>query len=211
MSVLEGSIGMFPRRILVAEERVRCGAAAARRSRLRATSFGPMGAEHADVTRRRRARRPARSAPAAQRPSRRSRRHPACGGGRRRAGERLIDFGAGVGAAGLALARRVEGLTLTLVEIDPALAALARENAERNGLAERARVVCLDVTASPDAFAAAGICSGRGGSRADESAIQRRAQSVARSRPPARACRRRTRRCGVGSMPPRGFFARPAF
>jgi tRNA1(Val) A37 N6-methylase TrmN6 len=74
-----------------------------------------------------------------------------------RAGERLIELGAGVGAAGLAVARRVNDLALTLIEIDPALAALARDNAERNGLAERTHVVCLDVTASPEAFAAAGI------------------------------------------------------
>ncbi len=71
--------------------------------------------------------------------------------------ERLIELGAGVGAAGLAVARRVSDLALTLIEIDPALAAMARENAGRNGLAERTRVVCLDVAASPEAFAAAGI------------------------------------------------------
>ena len=57
-----------------------------------------------------------------------------------RAGESAVEFGAGVGAAGLALARRVDGLKVTLVEIDPALAALASENAARNGLsASRAR------------------------------------------------------------------------
>jgi len=71
--------------------------------------------------------------------------------------EQLVELGAGVGAAGLAVARRVDEVALTMVEIDPALAALARENAERNGLAERTRVACLDVTAFPDAFAAAGI------------------------------------------------------
>src|SRR3569833_1046822 len=36
------------------------------------------------------------------------------------AGERVVEFGAGAGAAGLALAGRVEGIDLTLVEIDPA-------------------------------------------------------------------------------------------
>jgi tRNA1(Val) A37 N6-methylase TrmN6 len=71
--------------------------------------------------------------------------------------EHLVELGAGVGAAGLAVARRVDDLALTMIEIDPALAALARENAERNGLAERTRVVCLDVTAFPEAFAAEGI------------------------------------------------------
>jgi tRNA1(Val) A37 N6-methylase TrmN6 len=73
------------------------------------------------------------------------------------AGGRAVDLGAGVGAAGLALARRVEGLTVALVEIDPALAQLGRDNAERNGLAARVRAVCLDVTASAAAFAAAGL------------------------------------------------------
>jgi len=74
--------------------------------------------------------------------------------------DRLIELGAGVGAAGLAIARRVDDLAVTLVEIDPALVALARENAKRNGVADRARVVCLDVAAPADAFAAAGLPAG---------------------------------------------------
>jgi tRNA1(Val) A37 N6-methylase TrmN6 len=73
------------------------------------------------------------------------------------AGEHAVDLGAGVGGAGLALARRVDGLAVTLVEINPALAALACENAERNGLAARAGAVCLDVGAPAQAFAAAGL------------------------------------------------------
>jgi len=77
-----------------------------------------------------------------------------------RPGDRLVDLGAGVGAAGLAVARRIEDLAVTLVEIDPKLAALARENIARNGLAERARAVCLDVAAPPAAFAAAELTPG---------------------------------------------------
>lgn len=77
-----------------------------------------------------------------------------------RAGEHAVDLGSGVGAAGLALARRVEGVTVSLVEIDPLLCALAAENAARNGLAERVRAVCLDVAAPADAFAAAGLAPG---------------------------------------------------
>ncbi len=73
------------------------------------------------------------------------------------AGERAVDLGSGVGAAGLALARRVEGLDVTLVEIDPALAELATENIARNGLAGLARAVCLDIAASAAAFSAAGL------------------------------------------------------
>jgi tRNA1(Val) A37 N6-methylase TrmN6 len=74
-----------------------------------------------------------------------------------RAGEHAVDLGAGVGAAGLALARRVEGLAVTLVEIDPALTQLGQSNAERNGLASLVRAVCLDVVAPAAAFAAAGL------------------------------------------------------
>ena len=45
-----------------------------------------------------------------------------------RSGDRVADFGAGVGAAGLAVARRVAGIDLVLVEIDAALAgACARQ------------------------------------------------------------------------------------
>ena len=76
------------------------------------------------------------------------------------AGEQAVDLGAGVGAAGLALARRIDGVGVTLVEIDPALAALAQGNVARNGLAMRARALCLDVAAPTAAFAAAGLMPG---------------------------------------------------
>jgi len=72
-----------------------------------------------------------------------------------RTGFRVVEFGAGVGTAGLALARRVPGLDLVLVEIDDALAALARGNAAENAIG--AQVLALDVTATADAFAAAGL------------------------------------------------------
>jgi tRNA1(Val) A37 N6-methylase TrmN6 len=77
-----------------------------------------------------------------------------------RAGERAVEFGAGVGAAGLALARRVEGLDVTLVDRDPGLAALAAENAARNRLSVRVRAVTLDVTAPPAVFADFGLAAG---------------------------------------------------
>lgn len=77
-----------------------------------------------------------------------------------RAGEHIVDLGAGVGAAGLAVARRIEDVAVTLVEIDPTLSALAADNAARNALAERVRTVCLDVTVPAAAFAAAGLAPG---------------------------------------------------
>jgi tRNA1(Val) A37 N6-methylase TrmN6 len=77
-----------------------------------------------------------------------------------REGEHAVELGAGVGAAGLALAQRVAGLRVTLVEIDAALAALAEENARRNGLGDRVHAVALDVAASDGEFTKAGIESG---------------------------------------------------
>jgi tRNA1(Val) A37 N6-methylase TrmN6 len=62
--------------------------------------------------------------------------------------ETAVEFGAGVGAAGLALAHRVPGLRISLLEIDPVLADLARENATRNGFADRVSVATVDVAAS---------------------------------------------------------------
>jgi len=70
-------------------------------------------------------------------------------------GQRVVEFGAGVGAAGLSVSHRVPGIDLTLVEIDAALAALARANAAANGI--DAQVIALDVTAGADVFAASGL------------------------------------------------------
>src|SRR5260221_1500543 len=49
-------------------------------------------------------------------------------------GDCVVDLGAGVGAAGLALAIRTAGINVTLVEIDPELLALAVANVELNRL-----------------------------------------------------------------------------
>jgi len=72
-----------------------------------------------------------------------------------RPGDRVVDFGAGVGAAGLAVAARVGAVDLVLVEIDAALARLARGNADANAIA--AEIIVLDVTSQASAFAAAGL------------------------------------------------------
>jgi tRNA1(Val) A37 N6-methylase TrmN6 len=70
-------------------------------------------------------------------------------------GDRVADFGAGVGAAGLAVARRVGDIDLVLVEIDATLAGLARANGDANALA--ADVIVLDVESAADAFAAVNL------------------------------------------------------
>ncbi|MGA7807461.1 tRNA1(Val) (adenine(37)-N6)-methyltransferase [Bradyrhizobium sp.] len=72
-----------------------------------------------------------------------------------RPGHRVVEFGAGVGAAGLAVASRVGAIDLVLIEINERLAALARANARANAIA--ADVVVLDVAAAADAFAAKGL------------------------------------------------------
>jgi tRNA1(Val) A37 N6-methylase TrmN6 len=77
-----------------------------------------------------------------------------------KSGEHAIDLGAGVGGAGLALARRIEGLNVTLVEVDPVLTELAAGNAQRNGLSDRVRAVRLDVESFAADFIAAGLAPG---------------------------------------------------
>ena len=76
-----------------------------------------------------------------------------------RSGDTVVDLGAGVGAAGLALAARIAGTTVTLIEVDPKLAALAEDNARLNRLETRVRAVALDVTGTARAFATAGLAA----------------------------------------------------
>jgi tRNA1(Val) A37 N6-methylase TrmN6 len=75
-------------------------------------------------------------------------------------GDHVVDLGAGVGLAGLALAVRVTGIRVSLVEIDRTLAELAGENARRNGFGERVAAHCLDATAPARESAAAGLPAG---------------------------------------------------
>lgn len=72
-----------------------------------------------------------------------------------RPGDRVVDFGAGVGTAGLAVATRVTGIDLVMIERDENLADLARINADLNRIA--ARVCVLDIAGGAGAFAASGL------------------------------------------------------
>lgn len=58
---------------------------------------------------------------------------------------RVLDVGAGVGTAGLSVAWRCPEATVVLLEREPDLVALARENIARNGLGERVSVVEADI------------------------------------------------------------------
>jgi len=73
-----------------------------------------------------------------------------------RSGEHAVDLGAGVGGAGLALATRVEGLKVTLVEIDETLCSLAAHNVRANKVDGRVTVLCAD-TEDRDALADLGL------------------------------------------------------
>jgi len=69
-----------------------------------------------------------------------------------RAGQSVLELGCGVGVASLCLGARVAGLALTGVELQEGLAALARRNAEANGIA--LDVVAADLTALPPSLRA---------------------------------------------------------
>ncbi|WP_300547948.1 methyltransferase [Roseovarius sp.] len=67
-----------------------------------------------------------------------------------RAGDKVLDLGCGGGVAGLCLAARVPGVSLTGLEVQPAYADLARRNAEANDLA--LEVMTGDLAQMPDAL-----------------------------------------------------------
>lgn len=58
---------------------------------------------------------------------------------------RVIDLGAGCGVIGLVLARRDPEARVTLAELQPGMAVLARRNAHENRLADRVDVVEVDL------------------------------------------------------------------
>lgn len=66
-----------------------------------------------------------------------------------RAGDHVLDIGAGAGAASLCLARRVPECRITGLEIDPALVSIARTNAAENGFGEWLEFFAGNVAAPP--------------------------------------------------------------
>jgi tRNA1(Val) A37 N6-methylase TrmN6 len=160
MSVLEGSLGMLPRRIVVDDEHWQVARELLEQAglahELRVGSGSPPSETTDDAVLGGRLR---------LKQKKRGHRigHDAillAAAAGAQSGDRVVEFGAGIGAAGLALAVRCPGVDVTLVEIDPELSGIAAENVVRNGLGGRARVVTLDVSASADEFAARGIGSG---------------------------------------------------
>lgn len=76
-----------------------------------------------------------------------------------RAGEYAVDLGAGVGGAGLALARRVPDLRVSLIEIDASLAVLAADNVQLNNMQTRVDAFACDAE-DIAGLAAAGLAQG---------------------------------------------------
>lgn len=72
---------------------------------------------------------------------------------------RVLDLGAGAGTAALVALADQPQATATLVEIDDETAALAALNLGNNGMAERGRVLTLDVTAKGSLRASAGLAA----------------------------------------------------
>ena len=68
----------------------------------------------------------------------------------------VVDVGAGAGAAGLSVALRNSSCDLLLAEIEPALAAIARQNITLNDMSGRARVIAADIL-DPKSRIAAGL------------------------------------------------------
>jgi tRNA1Val (adenine37-N6)-methyltransferase len=73
-----------------------------------------------------------------------------------RAARHAVDLGAGVGAVGLSLLHFGGAQRITMVEVDPVLADLARTNARDNGWADRIEVVTGDVAVAAVAIAKPG-------------------------------------------------------
>ncbi len=74
-----------------------------------------------------------------------------------RAGERVLDIGAGVAASGLCLAARVAGVDVSGLELQPELAELARKSAEASGYSDKVRTVTGDLLQRPPELPAEGF------------------------------------------------------
>lgn len=69
----------------------------------------------------------------------------------------VLDAGAGVGVAGLCFAHRVPTARVTLLERSPELAAIARQNVARNDLTDRVTVTEADILGPPVQLEAQGL------------------------------------------------------
>jgi len=69
----------------------------------------------------------------------------------------VLEAGAGSGVASLAICARVKDTQITGVEMQPGLAALARENARLNDVEDRCRIIEADITGGAGELECAGL------------------------------------------------------
>lgn len=72
-------------------------------------------------------------------------------------GETVLELGSGSGIVSLAIARRVGGVRVKGIEIDPELCRLSHHNAAENGLQDHAEFLCGDVTGPASVLFEAGL------------------------------------------------------
>lgn len=160
MSVLEGSAGAIPRRLMVADDDFLDARALVEKARAEveaapapapilgdaggfAAEDGPGVTEDGFLGGKLRLRQPEKGYRAAIDPVMLAAAVPA------QAGEKALDIGAGIGTAGLLLAWRVPGLRVTGMEIDAGLLRLASENARLNHLDDRVEFMVGDLARPP--------------------------------------------------------------
>ena len=129
-------------------------------------------------------------------------------------GDRVLEAGCGAGAAALCLLARVPGAHVTGVEIDPGLAALARANAEDNGVSSRFEIVAANVGSPWTELESRGLEPGGLRSRHREPAFFLASPFPALRASPASIapapCPRAGSTPGSASWPPRRSLREPA-
>lgn len=58
--------------------------------------------------------------------------------------KRAVDIGAGTGIIGIILAKRYPEASITMIEIQPELAELAKQSVKLNRIEERIKIICMD-------------------------------------------------------------------
>lgn len=66
-----------------------------------------------------------------------------------KSGEKILELGVGTGAAALCLLSRLPESMVTGIEIDPDMARLAQQNADRNGVAAKLQIILGDILSPP--------------------------------------------------------------
>jgi tRNA1(Val) A37 N6-methylase TrmN6 len=141
-SVMDGSLGILPRRLMVADEDLERGEAVlregiARRDRPRETTEDRFSDGRLVL------RQPIHGFRAGLDAVMLAAAVPAKGG------DRILELGSGAGTASLCLALRAPGVSITGAEIDSELVGLSNGNATANGLGDRAVFVTVDVLDLP--------------------------------------------------------------